>query len=137
MTYIFTNELADLFPRIRNHKVEVREYGDKVVFLHKVTAGFADHSYGIQVAQMAGLPEEVTERAKRILQNLEGKELTPYEVKKEKMERLKKGDESQISLFEIKDDKLRTEIGDIEIDNLTPIEALNKLNELKKKVKES
>ena len=53
------------------------------------------------------------------------------------MERLKKGDESQISLFEIKDEKLRTEIGDIEIDNLTPIEALNKLNELKKKVKES
>jgi len=131
------NEMAELFPKIKNYKVEVREYEDKVIFMHKVNTGRADHSYGIQVAQMAGLPTFVTNRAKEILQNLEGKELTPYEVKKEKMERLKKGDESQISLFEIKDDKLRTEIGDIEIDNLTPIEALNKLNELKKKVKES
>ena len=66
------NELADLFPRIRNYKVDVREYGDKIVFLHKVTEGFADHSYGIQVAQMAGLPEEITDRAKQLLKNLEG-----------------------------------------------------------------
>jgi DNA mismatch repair protein MutS len=131
------NEMAELFPKIKNYKVEVREYEDKVIFMHKVNTGRADHSYGIQVAQMAGLPTFVTNRAKEILQNLEGKELTPYEVKKEKMERLKKGDESQFSLFEIKDDKLRSEIGDIEIDNLTPIEALNKLNELKRKVKES
>ena len=131
------NEMAELFPKIKNYKVEVREYEDKVIFMHKVNTGRADHSYGIQVAQMAGLPTFVTNRAKEILQNLEGKELTPYEVKKEKMERLKKGDESQFSLFEIKDDKLRSEIGDIEIDNLTPIEALNKLNELKRKVKGS
>ncbi|MBF8248117.1 MAG: DNA mismatch repair protein MutS [Bacteroidetes bacterium] len=66
------NELAEIFPRIKNYKVDVREYGDKVIFLHKVTPGFADHSYGIQVAQMAGLPEEVTDRAKKILKNLEG-----------------------------------------------------------------
>ena len=131
------NEMAELFPKIKNYKVEVREYEDKVIFMHKVNTGRADHSYGIQVAQMAGLPTFVTNRAKEILQNLEGKELTPYEIKKEKMERLKKGDKSQISLFEIKDDKLRTEIGDIEIDNLTPIEALNKLNELKRKVRGS
>jgi DNA mismatch repair protein MutS len=131
------NEMAEIFPKIKNYKVEVREYDDKVIFLHKVNPGRADHSYGIQVAQMAGLPTFVTNRAKEILQNLEGKELTPYEVKKEKLEKLKREDESQISLFEIKDDKLRTEINDIEIDNLTPVDALNKLNELKKKVKES
>ncbi len=127
------NEMAEIFPRIKNYKVEVREYDDKVIFLHKVSQGQADHSYGIQVAQMAGLPVFVTNRAKEVLQNLESKELTPYEVRKEKMKKMHK-DENQISLFEIKDDKLRGEISGMEIDNLTPIEALNKLNELKKKV---
>lgn len=130
------NEMAELFPRIKNYKVEVREYDDKVIFLHKVNPGSADHSYGIQVAQMAGLPLFVTNRAKEVLQNLESKELTPYEVKKEKLKKMQSATDNQISLFEIKDDKLRTEIGDIEIDSLTPIQALNKLNELKKKVKE-
>ena len=131
------NEMAELFPKIKNYKVEVREYDDKVIFLHKVNPGRADHSYGIQVAQMAGLPTFVTNRAKEILQNLEGKELTPYEIKKEKMERLKREDQSQFSLFEVKDDKLRSEINDIEINGMTPIEALNKLSELKKKIRES
>ncbi|GBD88170.1 DNA mismatch repair protein MutS [bacterium BMS3Abin03] len=129
------NEMAEIFPRIKNYKVEVREYDDKVIFLHRVNPGRADHSYGIQVAQMAGLPRFVTNRAKEVLQNLESKELTPYEEKKEKLKRLHR-DDNQINLFEIKDDKLRTEIEDIEVDNLTPIEALNKLSELKKKVKD-
>jgi DNA mismatch repair protein MutS len=130
------NELSEIFPRIKNYKVEVREYDDKVIFLHKVNPGRADHSYGIQVAQMAGLPVFVTNRAKEVLQNLESKELTPYEEKKEKLRRMKQKDDLQISLFEAKDDKLRNEIDEIEINNLTPLEALNKLNELKKKVKE-
>lgn len=130
------NEMSDLFPRIKNYKVEVREYDDKVIFLHKVSPGKADHSYGIQVAQMAGLPQFVTSRAKEILANLESKELTPYEIKKEKLRKLAGGDVNQISLFEFQDDKFRREIGDLEINQLTPIEALNKLNELKKKVKD-
>ncbi len=130
------NEMSEIFPRIKNYKVEVREYDDKVIFLHKVTPGGADHSYGIQVAQMAGLPRFVTNRAKEILQNLEGKELTPYEEKKEKLKKIKSSDENQISMFEIQDDKIRKEIDDIEINSLTPVEALNKLNELKKRVKE-
>jgi DNA mismatch repair protein MutS len=130
------NELAEIFPRIKNYKVEVREYEDKVIFLHKVNPGKADHSYGIQVAQMAGLPRYVTNRAKEILQNLESKELTPYEEKREKLKRMKRRDDNQISMFEIIDDHLRQEIGEIEINNLTPIEALNKLHELKSKVKE-
>ncbi|MEW6654386.1 MAG: DNA mismatch repair protein MutS, partial [Bacteroidota bacterium] len=130
------NEMADIFPRIRNYKVDVREYGDKVIFLHKVTPGGADHSYGIHVAQMAGLPQFVTNRAKEILVNLEGKELTPYDVKKAKMKKFKK-DDMQISLFEMKDDLLRKEISDITIDNLTPLEALNKLSKLKRQVNEN
>ena len=131
------NEMSEIFPRIKNFKVEVREYGDKVIFLHKVSKGGADHSYGIQVAQMAGLPLFVTNRAKEVLENLEGKELTPYEVKKAKLEKIKKVDDFQISMFEIKDDKLRKELDEMELDNITPLEALNRLNELKKKSKEN
>ena len=129
--------MADLFPRIKNCKVEVREYDDKVIFLHRVSSGRADHSYGIQVAQMAGLPLFITNRAKEVLENLESKELTPYEVKKEKLKKMKHYFDNQISLFEIKDDKIRNEINEIEINNLTPIEALNKLSELKKKIKDN
>ena len=131
------NEMAEIFSRIRNYKVEVREIDDKVIFLHRVSAGGADHSYGIQVAQMAGLPQFVTNRAKEILQNLESKELTPYEVRKERLKKLKEEDDSQISLFEFRDDKFRKEIDDIELNNLTPIEALNKLSDLKKRVKDN
>ncbi|MCE1190313.1 MAG: DNA mismatch repair protein MutS [Ignavibacteria bacterium] len=130
------NELSELFPRIRNFKVEVREHGDKVIFLHKVSQGRADHSYGIQVAQMAGLPKVVTDRAKEILMNLESKELTPYEVKKEKLSKIiTKQPTMQLSLFEFKDEKLRKAIDDIEVDSLTPIQALNKLYELKNDIK--
>ncbi|WP_348341048.1 DNA mismatch repair protein MutS [Ignavibacterium sp.] len=131
------NEMADLFPRIKNYKVEVREYDDKVIFLHRVNPGRADHSYGIQVAMMAGLPVFVTNRAKEILNNLESKELTPYEVKKERLKKLKSETDNQISLFEFKDDELRTEIKNLELNTLTPIEALNKLNELKRKMEKN
>lgn len=130
------NEMAALFPRIKNFKVDVKEYGDKVIFLHKVVEGGADHSYGIQVAQMAGLPDYVTNRAKEILQNLEGKEVTPVEIKKNRLAKIR-SNETQFSLFEIKDDSIRKEINDLKIDSLTPLEALNKLNELKKKASEN
>jgi DNA mismatch repair protein MutS len=140
------NELAELFPRIRNLKVEVREYGDKVIFLHKVTPGFADHSYGIQVAQMAGLPEEVTERAKAILKNLEGSELTVHgdgaprpDAKGLTGKKRAKGriaPEVQMTFFESptdgKNEKLIKELKKIDVDKLTPLEALQKLAELKK-----
>jgi len=125
------NELAEIFPRIKNYKVDVREYGDKVIFLHKVMPGFADHSYGIQVAQMAGLPEEVTERAKRILKNLEGSDLTLSGTKKEG-EPGRMG-EIQMTLFEMRDDKLREDLRNLDIEKMTPLEALQKLADLKKK----
>jgi len=130
------NEMASLYERIKNFKVEVREYDDKVIFLHKVSPGGADHSYGIQVAQMAGLPTYVTERAKELLINLESKDLTLYKYKKTKINTIKAPDGIQMSLFEFKDDELRKEISDVKIETLTPLEALNKLNELKKKVEE-
>lgn len=138
------NELAEIFPRIKNYKVEVKEWEDRVIFLRKVTPGFADHSYGIQVAQMAGLPGEVTERAKEILRNLEGKALTPHEMSGEGKDeprekertspspRRRTSESVQITLFEMPDDKLREEIKKLDLDKLTPLEALIKLGELKK-----
>ncbi len=128
------NEMAELFSGIQNYKVEVREYNDKVIFLHKVSKGQADHSYGIQVAKMAGLPVVVTDRAKEILVNLESKELTPYEVKREKLARATGNSNLQLNLFEVKDDKVRQAIVDMELDKLTPLEALNKLSDLQKNI---
>lgn len=124
------NELAELYPRIKNYKVDVREYGDKVIFLHKVVPGFADHSYGIQVAQMAGLPDEITERAKKILKNLEATGLSARggELKEPRM-----SGEIQMTLFELKDDVLREELRKLDPERMTPLEALQKLVELKKK----
>ncbi len=134
------NELADLFPRIKNYKVEVREYGDKVVFLHKVTPGSADHSYGIQVAQMAGLPEEITERAKKILKSLEGAEgMVKGEGGPQTGDRKKNhgrvvSPEVQMTLFEMRDDALHEELKKIDVEKMTPLEALQKLAELKKRM---
>jgi DNA mismatch repair protein MutS len=127
------NELADMYPRIKNYKVDVREYGDKVIFLHKVLAGFADHSYGIQVAQMAGLPAEVTERAKSILKNLESSDLILHGAPSEGHRSNDAAELVQMKLFEVKDDELREEIRRLVVDAMTPIEALQKLAELKKK----
>jgi DNA mismatch repair protein MutS len=130
------NELAGLFPRIKNLKVEVREYEDRVIFLHKVTPGFADHSYGIQVAQMAGLPAEVTERAKDILRNLEGSDLNVHTQARPGS--AAKGriapPEIQMTLFD-GNDKLREDLQKLDIDGMTPLDALKKLAELKQKHK--
>ncbi len=119
------NSLADTYKRIKNYRVEVKEYNDKVIFLRKITEGTADHSYGIQVAQMAGLPVSITTRAKEILKILEDKNY-----------RRKHKDDLQISLFEIDnrtdiENEALTMLDEIDIDNLTPLEALNILKKLK------
>jgi DNA mismatch repair protein MutS len=116
------NSLADNYDRIKNYRVEVREYGDKVIFLRKITEGTADHSYGIQVAQMAGLPDSVTKRAKEILKNLEDKQYR---------------NDIQISLFEVtKDDsEILRMLGKVDINSITPVEALNLLKSLKDEAK--
>jgi len=126
------NELAELLARIRNYKVEVREYGDKVIFLHKVSPGSADHSYGIQVAQMAGLPGEVTDRAKAILRNLESSDLSVHDgTEGGRPRRRVSSDSLQLTLFEARDDVLRQKLSSLDIDNMTPVEALKALAELK------
>jgi DNA mismatch repair protein MutS len=118
------NALASLYQRIKNLRVEVKEIGDKVIFLHKIHEGTADHSFGIHVAQMAGLPDNVIKRSKEILHNFEKRE-----------ERARRKDEFQINLFEYKDEELRDIINKIDVDNMTPLEALNKLLELKKLIR--
>jgi DNA mismatch repair protein MutS len=127
------NELADLFPRIRNVKVDVREYGDKVVFLHTVSPGTADHSYGIHVARMAGLPESVTDRAQEILSTLEGADLSVGGERRPARSG-RRPQEIQMTLFEGKDDALRAEIASIDLNRLTPLEALQVLAALKAKL---
>ncbi len=137
------NELSELYPRVKNFKADVREYGGKVVFLHKIVEGSADHSYGIHVAEMAGLPKAVTSRAKEILKNLESFELSatesaslshggakmpkPHKV----LTKTKEGD-LQIEMFQLGDEELRQKIKGVDVNNLTPVEALNKIAELKK-----
>jgi DNA mismatch repair protein MutS len=128
------NELADVFSRIKNYKVDVREYDDKVIFLHKVMPGFADHSYGIQVAQMAGLPEEVTERAKQVLKNLESSELVVRTREKNDVRFEKRDGEVQLTMFELKDDKLREELLQLDLERMTPLEAMQTLAALKGKI---
>jgi len=137
------NELASLYSRIKNYKVEVKEYGDKVVFLHTVTPGTADHSYGIQVAMMAGLPTELTDRAKRILENLEATELNPHgggdfpnlkdlvNLKGRKRRAVSIEPTPQITMFEMKDDELREAVKKIDINAMTPLEALKFLAKVK------
>jgi DNA mismatch repair protein MutS len=123
------NALADLYKRIKNFRVEVREFNDKVIFLRKITEGTADHSYGIQVAQMAGLPVSVTNRAKEILRSLEDKEY-----------KRKNKDDFQISMFEsavteFRDEALRKMMDEVDINNITPLEAINILKKIKDDLK--
>ena len=122
------NALADIYKRIKNYRVEVKEYRDKVIFLRKITEGTADHSYGIQVAQMAGLPESVTKRAAEILHSLEDKEY-----------RRQHKDEFQINMFEsavteFKDESLRKLLDEVDINGITPLEALSILKNIKDKI---
>ncbi len=129
------NEMADSFPHIRNYKVEVREYQDKVIFLRNVSRGTADHSYGIQVAQMAGLPESVIDRARQVLHSLEGQDLTVLAARSEEEARAKlaaRARQFQISLFEASDMELKDRLRSIDINVLSPVDAWKLLDELKK-----
>ncbi|MCB9057261.1 MAG: DNA mismatch repair protein MutS [Calditrichae bacterium] len=131
-------ELALLYPRIRNYNVAVEEWDDQVIFLRKIIPGGTDNSYGIYVAQLAGLPPELIERAKEILSNLEANELTPNS-KQPKIARRQPGrnvDRNQINLFEQpQNSELEKHIDKLDINNMTPLQALQKLNELKKLLK--
>ena len=123
------NELANRFKRIKNFHVSVREVDNKIVFLRKLAAGGSEHSFGIHVAEMAGMPRGLVNRANEILDGLEksnreggaGKKAVP--------------DNFQLSFFQMDDpvlQNIREEISKIDINTLTPVEALMKLNEIKK-----
>ncbi len=131
-------ELALLYPRIHNYNVAVEEWEDQVVFLRKIVAGGTDNSYGIYVAQLAGLPAELIERAKEILSNLEANELTPNS-KKPKLAGRRAGhrvNKNQTNLFDKpQKNKIEEEMKGVDVNNITPLQALQKLNELKQMIK--
>jgi DNA mismatch repair protein MutS len=127
------NQLAEDFPKIKNFNVSVKEVGNKVIFLRKLKEGGSEHSFGIHVAQMAGMPNPIVLRASEIMRHLEkDKEMT---APKENLKEMPKSN-FQLSLFDM-DPKLkavREEIEKIDINTISPIEALIKLNEIKKKL---
>lgn len=135
------NEMADTFPRIRNANVAVREVDGRVLFLRKLVPGGSDRSFGIHVAQMAGMPKQVVQRAKKVLAHLErthagdlGDSATEHNGRpKPSVKGL--APEPQLSIFQLDDPALegiRDQLNDLDIDTLTPVEALLKLNEIKR-----
>jgi DNA mismatch repair protein MutS len=133
-------ELALMLPRVKNYNVAVKEWGDKVIFLRKIVEGGCDHSYGIQVAQLAGLPSKVIKRAKEVLTNLEADELTANDMPR--LARPLNGcqiDEKtdQLDFFQKQEQQLRDKLINMDINELTPIDALNKLFEMKKFIEEN
>lgn len=132
-------ELALVLPRVKNYNVAVKEWGDQVVFLRRIEEGGCDHSYGIHVAQLAGLPPQVIQRAREILSNLESNELTPNRMPK-LAARSKNGlheKPQQLDIFSQQEGGLRQKLQELTIDEMTPLQALIKLDELKKLVRES
>ena len=128
-------ELALTKERVKNYNVAVKEWGGEIIFLRKIVEGGTNRSYGIQVARLAGLPQKVIDRAKEILSNLEKGELDAMGMPKiatTKIPTLKPKPPLQPSLF-VQADPIRSELKKIKTDQLTPLEALNILDELKKK----
>jgi len=132
-------ELELILPRVKNYNVAVKEWGDKVIFIRKIVPGGCDHSYGIQVAQLAGLPPKVINRAKEVLSNLEADELTPNDIPRlaRRYDDKKKEDLVQLDFFSQQEQQIRKEIEKLDINTMTPIEAITKLNELKKLIVEN
>ena len=128
------NEMERAFPRIKNYNVSVKEVDKKVIFLRKLVPGGSEHSFGIHVAKMAGMPQSIVKRAEQILKQLETDNRQTGMAKP--VGTLAQGREGyQLSIFQLDDPVLaqvRDEILKADIDHLTPVEALNKLNEIKK-----
>jgi DNA mismatch repair protein MutS len=125
------NEMAQTLPRIKNYNVSVKEIDNKVLFMRKLVPGGSEHSFGIHVARMAGIPDKVLRRAEDILQQLEKNRSNPEMNAKPRI----KDDNLQLSFFQLDDpllEQIKDEILNIDINTLTPVEALMKLNEIKK-----
>jgi DNA mismatch repair protein MutS len=131
------HELTDLAltrERVSNYNVAVKEWQDQILFLRRIVKGGASHSYGIQVARLAGLPEAVIARAREVLRNLEAGEFEAGAPRLAKSKRTAAPPPPQLGLFDRSDDPLRQRLEEIDIAVLTPLEALNRLDELKKMV---
>jgi DNA mismatch repair protein MutS len=127
-------ELALTLPRVRNCHIAAREWNDEIRFLYRVLEGGADRSYGIQVARLAGLPAEVIQRAREVLHNLEVNELDREGVPRIAGEGARaEGEERQILLFAEAEDPLREALKSCRPEDMTPLQALNLLSELKRK----
>jgi DNA mismatch repair protein MutS len=128
------NEMAEFFPRIKNFNVSVKELDNKVLFIRKLVPGGSAHSFGIHVARMAGMPQSVVRRAEEILIQLE-KSHQQKQLEKPVNDIVEKSEGFQLSFFQLEDPvlkRIRDEIIGLDLNNLTPIDAMNKLNEIKK-----
>lgn len=131
------NDMEQTYSRIKNYNVSVKEVGNKVIFLRKLVPGGSEHSFGIHVARMAGMPKGIVKRAEEILKILETDKRQEDGVVTQplKQKGVGKSGNYQLSFFQLDDPVLgqvRDEIINLDVNNLTPIEALNKLNEIKK-----
>jgi DNA mismatch repair protein MutS len=133
------NEMTNSYSRIKNFNVSVKEVGTQILFMRKLVPGGSNHSFGIHVAKLAGMPKEVLSRAEQILGTLEKdhqmSETKPSNGKKSSKKVVKSEEHMQLSFFQLNDpvlEQIREELVTIDINTLTPVEALLKLNEIKK-----
>jgi DNA mismatch repair protein MutS len=128
------NEMSDTMERIHNYHVAVKEVGKTVVFLRKLTQGGTERSFGVHVARIAGMPRSVVERAEQILNGFGKAEMGGTRTKKGKSKGEVAMPDYQLSMFQLEDPvlvQIRDRIRDLDINSLTPLEALNTLNEIK------
>ncbi|MBP5458125.1 MAG: DNA mismatch repair protein MutS [Paludibacteraceae bacterium] len=129
------NEMEKTYTRIKNYNVSVKEVDGKVIFLRKLQKGGSEHSFGIHVAKLAGLPQSVVNRANEILKQLEDNNRGNGEISKPVKEIAQHKEGYQLSIFQLDDpvlSQVRDEIVNLDVNNLTPLEALNKLNDIKR-----
>ncbi|MDR3794459.1 MULTISPECIES: DNA mismatch repair protein MutS [Bacteroidaceae] len=132
------NDMEGQFKRIKNYNVSVKEVDNKVIFLRKLERGGSAHSFGIHVAKMAGMPKSIVKRADEILHQLEAENRQEGISAKPQPAKQASSDGIQLSFFQLDDPvlcQIRDEILNLDVNNLTPLEALNKLNDIKKIVK--
>ncbi len=131
--YHHLNELSEVLPRVRNVRVAVREEGDDITFLYRIVEGGTDRSYGIQVGRLAGLPAPVIERAKEVLRSLQDEDLGG-QVGPTEADAARIAPPVQLQLFEAAPDPVVEKLRNLKLEEMSPLEALNRLNELQREL---